>query len=116
MESASDGRAALALLRQGRSYDAILIDLVMAGMSGMELYAELERSHPELVQRVLIVTGASFSPGVREFLERVPNPRLEKPFDPEVLRRLVQQQVAQQRGLLTPGQAMPAVPTPPPGS
>ena len=102
VETASDGRAALALLRQGRDYDAILVDLVMAGMNGMELYAALEQEFPALVPRVLIVTGAAFSPGAREFLERVPNPRLEKPFDPEVLRRVVQQIVASHRGLLTP--------------
>jgi hypothetical protein len=58
---------------------------------------------------VLILTGASFSAGAREFLERVPNPRLEKPFDPEVLRRLVQQLVIQARA-----RGLPAETPPPP--
>jgi hypothetical protein len=34
-----------------------------------------------LLERLVFLTGGAFTPSGREFLERVPNPRLEKPFD-----------------------------------
>jgi hypothetical protein len=36
------------------------------------------------------MTGRAFTSTAREFLDRVPNPRLEKPFDPGSLRFVVQ--------------------------
>ena len=35
------------------------------------------------------MTGGAFTPRAREFLERVPNPRVEKPFDFQNLKLLL---------------------------
>jgi PAS domain S-box-containing protein len=82
------GAEALARLSDGR-YDVVLCDLMMPGMSGMDLYDRLERTRPEVARRVVFLTGGAFTDAAREFLARVPNARLEKPFEPAVLRAAV---------------------------
>jgi signal transduction histidine kinase len=86
--SVTGGRGALRALAAG-TYDAILCDLMMPEMSGMELHAELSRTNPELVERMAFLSGGAFTEAAREFLARVPNPQIEKPFDPKTLRELV---------------------------
>jgi signal transduction histidine kinase len=85
----TDGREALDLLLGGQSFDVILCDLMMPNMTGMELHAELSRRLPEVVVRMVFVTGGAFTPAGRGFLDSVPNQRLEKPFAPQNLRALV---------------------------
>jgi CheY-like chemotaxis protein/anti-sigma regulatory factor (Ser/Thr protein kinase) len=80
---------ALALLADGRKFDVVLSDLMMPGMSGMDLYAELLRKYPETAQRVVFLTGGAFTPEANAFLDRVDNERMEKPFDSGALRKLV---------------------------
>ena len=56
VEEAADGVAGLARL-SARTPDVILVDLRMPRMGGIELYARLEQEHPELVRRVLFLSG-----------------------------------------------------------
>jgi signal transduction histidine kinase len=86
--SVSGGRAALVALAAA-DYDAILCDLMMPEMSGMELHAELLRTKPQAAQRMAFLSGGAFTEASREFLARVPNPQIDKPFDPKTLRELV---------------------------
>jgi two-component system, cell cycle sensor histidine kinase and response regulator CckA len=86
--SVTGGRAALHALAAD-AYDAILCDLMMPEMSGMELHAELSRTSPELIDRMAFLSGGAFTEAAREFLARVPNPQIEKPFDPKTLREAV---------------------------
>lgn len=85
----TSARKALAHLREQADYDAILCDLMMPDMNGMELYTELERVDPEEAHRVVFMTGGAFTADARAFLEDVPNARLEKPFNPQDLRRVL---------------------------
>jgi CheY-like chemotaxis protein len=62
---------------------------MMPVMTGMELYDELGRVAPEQRERVVFLTGGAFTASARAFLGRVPNPRLEKPFDVDDLLTLV---------------------------
>jgi PAS domain S-box-containing protein len=73
-----------------RSFDVILSDLMMPGMSGIEFYNALLRRRPELASRVVFLTGGAFTPEANAFLSRVTNERLGKPFDISQLRALVQ--------------------------
>jgi CheY-like chemotaxis protein len=82
-------RAALKLLEQGHRYDLILCDVMMPGMTGMDLYAELNRSTPDQAQRVVFMTGGAFTPRALSFLQEVSNPKLSKPLDLRQLRALV---------------------------
>jgi two-component system cell cycle sensor histidine kinase/response regulator CckA len=86
----NDARLALDLLGAGRRFDVILSDLMMPVVSGMEFYDEVKRRFPEEADRVVFVSGGAFTPVANAFLDRVTNERLQKPFDPKVVRDLVQ--------------------------
>ncbi len=74
-------REALGLLSSGERYDAILCDLMMPEMTGMDLHAELVRTGSSLAGRMIFMTGGAFTARAREFLDEVSNPRLDKPLD-----------------------------------
>jgi CheY-like chemotaxis protein len=78
-------RAALDHLAAGHHYDAILLDLMMPGMTGMQLYAELERFAPDQISRVILLTGGAFTPAATQFLHDTSHRRLDKPFDTRAL-------------------------------
>jgi C4-dicarboxylate-specific signal transduction histidine kinase/CheY-like chemotaxis protein len=83
-----DGRAALAAMDQ-RSYDLVISDLRMPGMSGIELYQEIVSSHPDLGGRFLFVSGdIQYRQELRGSIV-ADLPVLEKPFAPDELRSLV---------------------------
>jgi PAS domain S-box-containing protein len=86
---AATGREALTLLGSDASFDVILCDLMMPDVTGMALHAELAHTRPEVAQRMIFLTGGAFSDSARAFLEAVPNPHVEKPYDPDTLRALV---------------------------
>ena len=64
---------ALALFEAGRSFDLLLTDHLMPGMSGAELVRQLHAKYPAL--RALIISGYSDVDGIAADL-----PRLMKPF------------------------------------
>ena len=86
----NDAREARDRVTSGERYDLILCDLMMPEMTGMDLHAELTRAAPEQASRMIFVTGGAFTQTALEFLARVPNERLDKPFDARSLRTLVQ--------------------------
>lgn len=74
----------------GTRFDVLLCDVMMPDIDGTALYWMID---PSDRGRIVFVTGGAFSPEVRAFLDEVPNPRLDKPFDPDHLRRLVRELV-----------------------
>ncbi|TMB02593.1 MAG: response regulator [Deltaproteobacteria bacterium] len=82
------GRAALEAIA-GAKFDLVISDLMMPEMTGMDLHAELLRTHPEVAKGMVFFSGGAFTDAAREFLRRVPNPQIEKPFDPQQLRELI---------------------------
>jgi CheY-like chemotaxis protein len=89
----SSAMEALELIRAGNDYAAILCDLMMPMMTGMDLYAQLAEERPDQVQRMIFFSGGS-TPQTKEFLARVPNERIGKPFDVDVLRRMLHARIA----------------------
>ncbi|NOK09454.1 ATP-binding protein [Corallococcus exercitus] len=87
---AHSGREALTLLEQDDAFDRIFCDLMMADLTGMDVHAELARRRPQLLSRFVFMTGGSFTDRARAFLQAVPLPRIEKPFEPGVLHALVE--------------------------
>ena len=77
----TSARDALELVSSGERFEVILSDVMMPEMSGMELYHSLQRIAPEQAQRMIFVTGGAFTAAAREFLDRIPNPRIEKPVE-----------------------------------
>jgi PAS domain S-box-containing protein len=85
---------ALGRVLGGERFDLILCDLMMPQMTGMQLHAALVEKAPTQAERMVFLTGGAFTPGARAFLEAVPNEYLEKPFDREQLRALVNRKVS----------------------
>jgi signal transduction histidine kinase len=81
---------ALQLINDGQRFDIILSDLMMPEMTGMDLHAELLRASPDQAQKMIFMTGGTFTEAARSFLDSVPNQTLEKPFRSAMLRQLVQ--------------------------
>jgi CheY-like chemotaxis protein len=86
---ATSGREALELLLGDEAFDVILCDLLMPGMNGMDLHRELASRSPGYESRIVFMTGGAFTARAAEFLESMDQPRLEKPFDLEHVRRVV---------------------------
>jgi signal transduction histidine kinase len=81
----SSARAALARLRAGERFDAIVCDLMMPELTGMDLCEAVAKEWPQMAPRLILMTGGAFSPRARAFLETSAYPRIEKPFKPEQL-------------------------------
>lgn len=85
---ANDGREAVALMGEN-AYDVILCDLIMPEMTGMDVYrAALQRANP-VHERIVFMTGGAFTQRARDFLQSVPNLRIEKPFELGHLERTI---------------------------
>lgn len=85
----ADAADALELLENGEHFDVILCDLMMPQVSGMEFYREVERRYPDYLARIVFTTGGVFTAATRAFLEDVDNHRVDKPFDRQGLRALI---------------------------
>jgi nitrogen-specific signal transduction histidine kinase/CheY-like chemotaxis protein len=86
----TSAREACERLLAGERFDLILCDVMMPEMSGVDLHQALSGSAPELAERMVFLTGGAFTPVAREFLGRVRNRRMDKPFSSQELRELVQ--------------------------
>lgn len=85
----TSGKDAVARARAGETFDAIVCDLMMPAMSGMELHSQLAGCAPDLAARMIFLTGGAFSPAARQFLSSVPNAWFEKPCDLDTLRAAI---------------------------
>ena len=77
---ASDGlEAREAILAE--DYDLILCDLNIPKLSGDRLYEQLAEEKPEVLPRIVFITGDIYNQRIRDFMARVPNRFITKPFD-----------------------------------
>src|SRR5690606_34964814 len=60
-------REALAQLEQGARWDVILCDLMMPELNGMEFVAEVRRIAPEMLPRIVVMSGGAFTEQARQF-------------------------------------------------
>jgi two-component system, NtrC family, sensor kinase len=88
---AADAQEALAKINAGDRYDVIISDLMMPGMSGMELHAAIAVIDPDQVTKMVFMTGGAFTPEAQRFFNEVGSPTLEKPFDRASLMAVVDQ-------------------------
>jgi len=93
VQVAHSGQTALVLLETG-SFDAVLCDLMMPHMTGMELHERLTRSRPELAARMVFLTGGVFDGEAEQFLRAHAPWCMGKPFDPAALLALVASRIA----------------------
>jgi PAS domain S-box-containing protein len=86
----TSAQGALDLMMAGKQFDVVLSDLMMPGMSGIELYWTLVKLVPQMASRVVFLTGGAFTSEANLFLDQISNERLEKPFDATMVREMVQ--------------------------
>lgn len=79
-----NGREALDLIA-GRGFDLVLLDMMMPGMSGIEVLAELRDSPRTADLPVIMITARSDSDAAVEALAAGADDYVAKPFDFEVL-------------------------------
>jgi two-component system NtrC family sensor kinase len=89
VETAPNGAEALTRL-EARPFDVVLSDVRMPRLDGPGLYRELERRHPEMLPRLVFLTGDVLGAQTVAFLERTQARHLTKPFDVKQVRRAVQ--------------------------
>jgi signal transduction histidine kinase/ActR/RegA family two-component response regulator len=90
----SDPVAAVSQVRAGVRFDAILCDLMMPSMSGMEVYDAIAQIEVDQARRMVFMTGGAFTPLAVHFLESIENPRIEKPLEHDALRALLRKHLS----------------------
>jgi two-component system, cell cycle sensor histidine kinase and response regulator CckA len=92
------GREAIAHLAKDTSFDAVVCDLQMNDGNGVDVYDYLRERAPDLARRTIFTTGGAFTARAREFLDRCPQPVLEKPFEAARLAMLVNEMACRAAG------------------
>jgi CheY-like chemotaxis protein/two-component sensor histidine kinase len=75
------GRDALELLFQGdAAFDLVLCDVMMPGITGIDLLEQIAARRPQLEQRFVFMTGGAVTERARQALASTSRPVLAKPF------------------------------------
>ena len=82
---ASGAAEALQAIANQPAFDAILCDIAMPDMTGVDLYEALLVTRPELAQRFIFITAGVDNRRAQDFRRSVKNPFLDKPFPPQAL-------------------------------
>ena len=85
----ASGSEALAQLEQ-RTFDVIISDLRMPGMDGAQLFDAIRARWPGIAPRVIFMTGDALNAAHADFLARLDQPCIEKPFAPEEVCSLIE--------------------------
>ncbi|HEY0484180.1 MAG TPA: ATP-binding protein [Kofleriaceae bacterium] len=93
----SCGAKALELVTAGAWYDAIITDVMMPNMTGIELFDRLETIAPDQAMRVIFLTGGVFTAQTQIRVEAAGNPQLQKPVSAQELRECVAELIAHAR-------------------
>jgi CheY-like chemotaxis protein len=93
VDRAGNGEEAIACLNGGH-YDLIISDLKMPRMDGVQLFASLRESYPEMTSRILFVTGDVIGTDAERFLAESGCRWLAKPFRLNELLRIARDVLA----------------------
>jgi CheY-like chemotaxis protein len=74
-------QAALERLRRGEQFHAILTDMMMPEMSGIQLYEQLRHELPDCAAKVMFMSGGTFGPEAQAFTANKKIYVYEKPLD-----------------------------------
>jgi PAS domain S-box-containing protein len=69
-----------------KEYQAIMLDIKMPGMSGIELYRHFQKISPPLADKVVFITGDVMGTSTMAFLSKTKAPYIIKPFDAKQLK------------------------------
>ncbi len=94
--AATGGETALKISRSHHPPDLIIMDVVMPGINGIEVYRRLKEKNETATIPVIFVTGSVKNVNELEDLGELP-PVLKKPLDPPLLFREVERIFAADR-------------------
>ncbi len=87
------GSEAKRILETDTSFHLVLCDLMMPDVSGMDLYEWLETAHPRFAQRMVFISGGTFTPRAAEFVLKIGDRLLEKPFSVRKVKSLLEKMI-----------------------
>lgn len=87
--AARSGEEAVEILRTNPQIEAVLYDVSMPRMGGIEFYEEVIRQEISRAERIIFVKAGSYDPEVMTFLSETTNPVVDKPFDIPMLNDLI---------------------------
>lgn len=99
---AQSAAGALARLLAGGDFSAILCDIFMPGMDGMQFHEEVAKISQELANRIIFISAGASLPEAADFLRRSGNRCLHKPVKREDLMKVLLATV-QETKVSTPG-------------
>jgi PAS domain S-box-containing protein len=85
----TDPRAALARVANGETFDVIFCDLMMPELTGADVHAAIDATNPSLAGKMVFLTGGTFTPDIKRFLEQAENTVIDKPFSVGKLRAAI---------------------------
>jgi len=85
-EHAVDGSEALEILRGGLTFDFMMLDVNMPGMSGLECLKAFRMAGLQPAMKVMMVTTEADNSYISQALDNGADEFLMKPFTPESLR------------------------------
>ena len=94
LDTAADGNEALKKL-QGGAFDLVLTDLMMPGMTGIDLLRQVKEEWPDT--EVIVITGYGTVKTAVDALKYGAYDYIEKPFTPEALQHVVERCLEKKR-------------------
>ncbi|MDB5214976.1 MAG: hypothetical protein JWO86_2903 [Myxococcaceae bacterium] len=95
--SVDEGIAAL----DRSDFDLVLCDVMMPDRTGADMHREVRLRWPDLLPRLVFMTGGAFTPALQTFLDQPSITRLDKPLFPravaEIVRRVAELDVSSAR-------------------
>jgi PAS domain S-box-containing protein len=88
VQNSSEGMSEI--LSDNRRFDLIFCDLMMPELTGVDVYERVASVRPDLQSRFVFLTGGAFTARTQDFVSRIPNPIIEKPFRMQALRAFVE--------------------------
>lgn len=88
----STGEQAIARFEAER-FDLLICDIMMPGLTGIDVYERLKAHLPGFDRRIMFMTGGAFTPRARRFLRGANVTVIEKPFEPASVRRVVSERL-----------------------
>lgn len=70
-------------------FDVIISDIKMPGLDGKDFYRDVRKIHPEVLDKIIFITGDRVNADTVKFLEETGNLSLKKPFTVEELGRVL---------------------------